>query len=157
MIRKVGPVIAACSLAALAACGSAAASPTASHHTSSPAPAAAPSPTSVGIACGDISANLATVVSDEKTEQAQYQEAWVTGGKSADLQALINETSNAGNGTTQLGSDAQTFSNDANSYLQSNSPYLYPGWEQGYDQVWNDVNALAADCSMPGAGPVQGG
>jgi len=39
------------------------------------------------------------------------------------LQALINGT---GNGTTQLGGDAQTFDNDANSYLQGKSPCLYP-------------------------------
>jgi hypothetical protein len=53
--------------------------------------------------------------------------------------------------------NAAAFNSDASSYLSSNSPDLFPGWEQGYKQVWDDINALAADCGQPGAGPYSGG
>jgi hypothetical protein len=85
----------------IAACGSSASS-------SHPA-AASPGPntsTSSGstITCADISSDLSTVVSDEKTEQAQLQEAWVSGGKSADLQSLINDNNGATSGSQLNGS-----------------------------------------------------
>lgn len=96
------------------------------------------------------------MVSDERTEQVQEQEAWVTGGKAADLENLIDDTSGA-TGGNKLNDDAATFNEDASTYLSDNSPYLAPDWEQGYDAVWDDINALASDCGQAGAGPVQGG
>src|SRR5690349_11447865 len=44
---------------------------------------------SSGITCTDIDADLNTVVSNLKTQDAKFQEAWVSGGDSADLQSLI--------------------------------------------------------------------
>lgn len=109
------------------------------------------------ITCNEISADLGTVIQDEKTEQAQEQEAWVTGGKVADLQTLINDTNSAAPNGNQLNQDAATFNDDANSYLSQNSPVLAPGWENGYNTVWSDINALAGDCNQSGAGPVMNG
>jgi len=81
---------------------------------------------------------------------ARYQEAWVTGGDSQDLQALINDTQSA-NGSNTLNSNAQTFSSDATTYLSDNNPVLAPGWQSGYSQVTDDINALAQDCGRPTA------
>jgi hypothetical protein len=106
--------------------------------------------TAAGIACGDIDGDLNTVVSDLKTEDAKLQEAWVSGGDSADLQALINDTNGAG-GSDKLNTDAATFNSDASGYLSDNSPYLAPGWQTGNDQVTNDINALAKNCGQPTA------
>ncbi len=72
----------------------------------------------------------------------------MSGGDSSDLQALISDTQNAVSGTNQLNADASTFNQDATSYLNANSPYLAPGWEQGYSTVTNDINALASDCNL---------
>ncbi|MFI5066737.1 MAG: hypothetical protein ACHP9Z_22560, partial [Streptosporangiales bacterium] len=68
------------------------------------------------------------------------------------LQALINDT-NGASGSDQLDMDAPTFNSDASGYLSDNSPYLAPGWETGFDQVTNDINALAKDCGQPPAPP----
>jgi hypothetical protein len=87
------------------------------------------------------------VLADLKTEDAAEQEAWVTGGDSADLQALISDTDGI-SGTTKLDKDAITFNADAASYLAEETPYLSPGWETPYHQVRQDINALAADCGM---------
>lgn len=141
--------IALAAASALSACGSSGSPGHPAAQTSSPTQAVQ---TSL-ITCSDISTDLATVVSDEKSEQAQLQEAWVTGGKSADLQSLIRYTSGA-TGGNQLNDDAATFNSNASAYLSQNNSGLYPGWEQGYDTVWNDINALAADCGQAGAGPV---
>lgn len=110
-----------------------------------------------GITCNEISADLETDIHDEKTGQAQEQEAWVTGGKVADLQTLTNDTNSAAPNGDQLNQDAATFNDDANSYLSQNSPVLAPGWEDGYNTVWNDINTLAGDCNQSGAGPVMSG
>jgi hypothetical protein len=118
---------------------------------SSAAPSAA-APASSGITCADINADLNTVVSDLKTQDAKLQEAWVSGGDSADLQALIDDTNGAG-GSDNLDTDAVTFNGDASSYLSDNDPYLAPGWQTGFDQVTDDINAVAQDCSQPTAPP----
>ena len=110
-------------------------------------------PTGVGgwYSCPDITTDLNTVVSDLKSMDTHYQEAWVSGGDSADLQALINNTANAVNGADQLNTDAATFNADATSYLSGNSPFLAPGWQTGYSQVTDDINAMATDCGLPTA------
>jgi hypothetical protein len=59
------------------------------------------------------------VVNDLKTQDAALQEAWVSGGDSADLQALISDTDGA-SGSDQLNTDAATFNADASSYLSAN-------------------------------------
>ena len=105
-----------------------------------------------GITCAGIDPDLDTVVSDLKTEDAKLQEAWVSGGDSADLQTLISDTTGA-SGSDALNTDAATFNSDASTYLSDNSPVLAPGWETGFDQVTNDINALAKDCGQPTAPP----
>jgi hypothetical protein len=148
-----GAVIALAAGLGIAACGTTAA-------TSSPPPAppaaaaassAAPIPAMPALTCADLSPAITKAVSDLKTEDAAEQEAWVTGGDSADLQALIDATANAALGADQLNDDASTFNTDATSYLSDNSPDLYPGWQTGYDQVRADINALATDCGLPTA------
>jgi hypothetical protein len=119
---------------------------------SSAAPSATTSAAAAGITCGDIDGALNTVVSDLKTEDAKLQEAWVSGGDSASLQALINDTKGAGS-SDKLNTDAATFNSDASAYLSDNSPDLAPGWETGFDQVTTDINALAKDCGRPTAPP----
>jgi ABC-type glycerol-3-phosphate transport system substrate-binding protein len=136
---------------ALAACGSSA-KPAAVPSFSSAAPSVTTSAAAAGITCGDIQSDLNTVVSDLKAEDAKLQEAWVSGGDSADLQALINDT-NGASGSDVLDTDAATFNSDASAYLSDNSPFLAPGWETGFDQVTNDINALAKDCGQPTAPP----
>lgn len=136
---------------ALAACGSSAktaAAPASSSAVSSATTSAAVA----GITCADIDTDLNTVVSDLKTEDAKLQEAWVSGGDSADLQALISDT-NGASGPDELDTDAATFNSDASTYLSDNNPFLAPGWETGFDQVTNDINALAKDCGQPTAPP----
>jgi hypothetical protein len=91
------------------------------------------------------------VVGDLKASDANEQEAWVTGGHSDDLQALIDATQDAPSGANQLNTDAATFNTDASDYLSSNSPELAPGWEADYAQVTTDINALARDCGQPTA------
>jgi hypothetical protein len=136
---------------ALAACGSSA-KPAADPSSSSRVPSATSSAAVAGIVCVDIDSDLNTVVSDLKTEDAKLQEAWVGGGDSADLQALINDTDGA-RGSDKLKTDAATFNRDASAYLSDNSPSLAPGWEAGFDQVTDDINALAEDCGQPTAPP----
>jgi hypothetical protein len=92
-----------------------------------------------------------TVVGDLESMDTSYQEAWVGGGDSADLQALISDTASVVSGADQLNTDAATFNSDATSYLSANSPYLAPGWQTGYSQVTDDINAIATDCSLPTA------
>jgi hypothetical protein len=87
------------------------------------------------------------VLHDLRVEDRHYQEAWVSGGHSQDLQTLISDTASA-NSSTGANSDAQVFNSDASNYLSQNSPYLYPGWNAGYDQVTSDINALATDCGL---------
>lgn len=131
----------------LAACGSTshpAASHPAAHHT------AATSQAAQTLTCGQVSGDLSTVLHDLKVQDRHLQEAWVSGGDAGDLKALIDDTDNAGSGAGSLSADAATFNNDASQYLADNSPYLAPGWEQGYGQVTDDINALAADCGLPG-------
>jgi hypothetical protein len=60
------------------------------------------------------------VLIDLKTEDAKEQEAWVSGGDSADLQALINDAGGA-SGSDPLDSAAQTFNTDVSAYLSDNS------------------------------------
>lgn len=129
----------------LAACGGS--SKPAAPSSSSAAPSAPTSAAGSGITCARISGDLQNVLIDLKTEDAKEQEAWVSGGDSADLQALINDTSGA-SGSDPLDSAAQTFNTDASAYLSDNSPYLAPGWETGYHQVRQDINAMATACSM---------
>jgi hypothetical protein len=133
---------------ALTACGGSS-EPAAAPSSSSAAPSAI---ASSGITCGDIDADLGTVVSDLKTEDAKLQEAWVSGGDSADLQALIDDT-NGASGSDTLNTDAATFNSDASGYLSDNDPYLAVGWQTGFDQVTDDINALAQDCGQPTAPP----
>lgn len=130
----------------LAACGGSS-KPAAAPSSSSAASSAPTSAAASGITCVRISGDLQNVLIDLKTETAQEQEAWVSGGDSADLQALINDTSGA-SGSDPLDSAAQTFNTDASAYLSDNSPYLAPGWETGYHQVRQDINAMATACSM---------
>jgi hypothetical protein len=134
----------------LAACGGNS-KPAAAPSSSSAAPSAT-SAAAAGITCGDIDGDLNTVVSDLKTEDAKLQEAWVSGGDSADLQALISDT-NGASGSDTLDTDAATFNGDASAYLSDNSPFLAPGWQTGFDQVTSDINALAQDCGQPTAPP----
>ncbi len=112
---------------------------------------AAPPTSTAGLTCADIRSDLQQVTHDLRTQDRHYQEAWVSGGDSSDLQALINDTQNAVSGTNQLSVDTSNFSQAATSYLDANSPYLAPGWEQGYSTVTNDINALASDCGLRGA------
>ncbi len=60
------------------------------------------------LTCGQISAPLSRALADLKASDAHYQEAWVSGGYQADLQALIDATASPGSGTS-LSSDAATF------------------------------------------------
>jgi hypothetical protein len=136
---------------ALAACGGSS-KPAAAPSSSSAAPSAAAPASSSGITCADIDADLGTVVSDLKTEDTKLQEAWVSGGDSADLQALINDT-NGASGSDTLNTDAATFNSDASAYLSDNDPYLALGWQTGFDQVTDDINTLAPDCGQPTAPP----
>jgi hypothetical protein len=130
----------------LAACGGGSSSGTTSTPppaaVSSAAPAVAP-----GLSCADVSTDLQTVLSDQKSSDAAEQEAWVTGGHSADLQQLISDT-NGVTGSTQLDQDAATFNTDASGYLADQSPSLNTGWETEYHQVRLDINALATDCGL---------
>lgn len=135
---------------ALTACGGNS-KPAAAPSSSSAAPSAAAS-ASLGIACADIDADLNKVVSHLKTQDAKFQEAWVSGGDSADLQSLIDDTSGSG-GSDNLDTDAIAFNGDASSYLSDNDPYLAPGWQTGFDQVTDDINAVARDCSQTTAPP----
>jgi len=135
----------------LAACGGSS-KPAAAPSSSSAVPSATTSAAAAGITCGDIDGDLNTVVSDLKTEDTKLQEAWVSGGDSADLQTLINDT-NGASGSDKLNTDAATFNSDASAYLSDNSPYLAPGWQTGNDQVTDDINALARDCGQPTAPP----
>lgn len=130
---------------ALAGCASAHSASAASARSSSSAPA--PSSTMNAITCTGIDPDLQTVLTDLKTEDAKEQEAWVTGGDSGDLQALISDTQDAGGGG-QLAQDAATFAQDASGYLSDQSPYLAPGWTAEYHQVRADINALAGDCGL---------
>jgi hypothetical protein len=136
---------------ALTACGGGS-KPTAAPLSSSAAPAATTSTSAADITCADIDTDLDTVVSDLKTEDAKLEEAWVMGGYSTDLQALISDT-NGASGSDKLDSDAVAFNSDASAYLSDNSPVLAPGWETGFDQVTNDIDALATDCGQPAAPP----
>lgn len=86
-------------------------------------------------------------------QDEHYQEAWVSGGDSSDLQALIDNTQNAAAGVNQLNDDAITFNQDATTYLADNDPVLAPGWQSGYSTVTDDANALAKDCGQPTAPP----
>ena len=52
-----------------------------------------------------------------------------------------------------LNTDAATFDSDASGYLSDNGPYLAVGWQTGFDQVTDDINALAQDCGQPIAPP----
>jgi hypothetical protein len=142
-------VLAAGVLSLAAGCGGSAPAHVAASRPSSAPPSAAPSPSSAALSCTDISDDLHTVLHDLKTEDAAEQEAWVTGGDSSDLQTLIDDTDGAGGGTT-LAADAQQFNTDASGYLADNSPELAPGWEDGYHQVRQDINALAGDCGLQG-------
>lgn len=130
----------------LAACGGST-KPAAAPSSGSAAPSAPTSAAASGITCAQISGDLQNVLTDLKTEDAKEQEAWVSGGDSADLQALINDT-NGASGSDPLNSAAQTFNTDASAYLSDNSPYLAPGWETGYHQVRQDINAMATACGM---------
>jgi hypothetical protein len=123
-----------------AACGSSA--PPAAPKASKP-PAVATTTT-----CGDLDADLITAISDLKAENKADQEAWVMGGDGSALQALISDT-NGPNANTPLGNAAAGFNLDANAYLNTNSPYLAPGWQTQYNQVNRDIYALAADCGVP--------
>lgn len=144
--RTIIVTAAVASLATIAACAAGTAESSAG---SSPSQAAAASsPTAAALTCGDISTDLAKVVSDLGAQDAHYQEAWVSGGDSSDLQTLINDTQNAVRGANQLNDDAVTFNQDAASYLSDNSPALAPGWQSGYSTVTNDVNALAKECGQ---------
>jgi hypothetical protein len=78
--------------------------------------------------------------------------SWVSGGDSADLQALIDDT-NGASGSDTLNTDAATFNSDASGYLSDNAPYLAVGWQTGFDQVTDDINALAQDCGQLTAPP----
>lgn len=149
-------------VALIAACGSPAAS---SGSASSPGQAgAASSPAAPMLTCADISTDLSKVVNDLKAQDEKYQEAWVSGGDSGDLQTLINDTQNAASGGSQLNIDAATFNSDASTYLSDNNPYLAPGWQSGYSTV-TDCDAaircevvrrrLAATSAVrPGADPM---
>ena len=151
MKRTIIATIGIAGLALTAACGGGS---VASSGGSSPSQAAtASSPTAMPLKCGDISTDLTKVVNDLKAQDTHYQEAWVSGGDSGDLQALINDSQNAVSGADQFNDDAATFSQDATSYLSDNSPYLAPGWQSGYSTVTDDVNALASDCGQRAAPP----
>jgi hypothetical protein len=103
------------------------------------------------ITCAGIDPALDKAVSDLKSMDTHYQEAWVSGGDSADLQTLINVTRDAASGGNQLNSDAATFNSDATTYLSDNTPDLAPGWQSGYSTVTADIDALATDCGQPTA------
>ncbi len=143
--------LAGCSSRATSAAADTAATPSSSTSSAPAATSSTVAQSAEGISCSDIAAELATVVGDLKSMDARYQEAWVSGGDSADLQALINTTANAVSGTDQLNDDAVTFNTDATNYLSDNSPFLAPGWQSGYSQVTNDINAMATDCGLPTA------
>ncbi|HUY51691.1 MAG TPA: hypothetical protein VMV92_39320 [Streptosporangiaceae bacterium] len=141
-MNKITTLMAAAAAALiLAACGGSAAQHSAS---ASSAPQSRPA-----LTCDEISGDLSNVLLDLKTEDKHLQEAWVSGGDSGDLKALIDETQSAVTGGNTLNSDAATFNQDASTYLDDNSPYLAPGWQSGYSTVTDDINALATDCGQP--------
>jgi hypothetical protein len=47
------------------------------------------------LTCADLSPAITQAVSDLKTQDANEQEAWVSGGDGADLQTLISDTASA--------------------------------------------------------------
>jgi len=146
-MKKIAVVIgAAGAVLVLAACGGSAVQ----HHSAS-----APSTSSwrTGPTCDEISADLHNVLLDLKTQDKHLQEAWVSGGDSGDLQALIDATQDTVSGGNTLNSDAATFNQDATTYLDNNKPALAPGWQSGYSTVTDDINGLAADCGQPGVKP----
>ena len=150
MIRTLYIAAGAALIALAAGCGTSATSSAGA--SSAPPVAAATAPAApAGVTCAGLTPDISKVVSDLKTEDAAEQEAWVSGGDSADLQTLINGTASATSGADQLNTDAATFNTDATNYLSDNSPDLYPGWQTGYDQVRADINALATDCGLPTA------
>lgn len=59
---------------------------------------------------------MSKTLADLKTSDAHYQEAWLSGGYQADLQALIDATASPGSGSS-LSGDAATFNSDASGYL----------------------------------------
>jgi hypothetical protein len=123
MNRITGLTVAAVAALALAGCGGGSA------HGSASAPAT--SPPSPGLTCTKISGDLSNVLLDLKTEDKHLQEAWVSGGDSDDLQALIDATQGVASGGSQLNADASTFNQDASTYLDDNSPDLTPGGSRG--------------------------
>lgn len=142
--------------ATLVVCGCSTASSLSSAAPATPAASATPPL----ITCADISTDLTVVVADLKAEAASFQEAWVTGGHQADLQALVNDVQSAGtsnaNDATALEGAASQFYVDASQYLNNNGEFLSPGWQTTYNQVTNDINAMATDCNLPTA-PVNNG
>jgi hypothetical protein len=148
MIRSMYIAVGAALIALAVGCG---APPISSRAAASSAPPVAAATAPAGVTCGGLTPDITKVVSDLKTDDAAEQEAWVSGGDSADLQTLINDTASATSGADQLNTDAATFNTDATNYLSDNSPDLYPGWQTGYDQVRADINSLATDCGLPTA------
>jgi hypothetical protein len=140
--------IAAAALAlSIAACGGGSHSASAAHQHTAAAAQSAP----VLLTCAQIAPDLTAAVGDLKAQDVHYQEAWVSGGDSSDLQALITDTASATTGANQFNTDAATFNADASNYLAANSPELALGWQSGYSTVTNDINALATDCGQPTA------
>ena len=74
----------------------------------------------------------------------------MNGGRYGDLQVLINDTSKANN-SNKLNNNARKFYSDSSSYLAANEPALAAGWQRTYAEVTDDINTLAADCSLPTA------
>lgn len=92
---------------------------------------------------------MSKTLADLKTSDAHYQEAWLSGGYQADLQALIDATASPGSGSS-LSGDAATFNSDASGYLsEAVDGMLAPGWQAGYAKVTSDINAMATDCGLP--------
>lgn len=110
--------------------------------------ASTPASTPAALVCAQVAPDLTKAVDDLKAQDTHYQEAWVSGGDSGDLQALITDTASATSEANQFNTDAATFNGDASSYLTDNSPSLALGWQSGYSTVTDDINAMAVDCGQ---------
>lgn len=147
---KAATVLAAAAALLVAGCGSAASQP--AQHTT-PAAAASSAP---AVTCSGLSGVISTLVGDQRSQDKTLEENWVNvvngslTSQGQDLQAGISATAQASTSSaaSQLTTDAQSFHNDASTFLSDQSGGLMPGWPSEDDTVKADIKRLAADCGI---------
>lgn len=102
---------------------------------------------------GTAQALVATLVSDQESQNRTLEENWVgvadgsLTSQGQDLQDAVNQW--AGAGGNQFSQDAVTLSSDAQRFLTDQGQGLYPGWTGEYHTIKQDIAMLAADCNIP--------